>query len=142
MRSDLELIEKPARDAILLDGTRVHKATLVRYFNEHPHLFGEESRKLDVNRLLMVIQGAKNSTNTTGPAQDGSLTLAVGIGDFVEFLQGTHRRVGLIIEIFNARHESQDEEDAAHIGLVIIILWIWRALHRQHWNLQSTCARN
>ena len=110
--TDLALIEKPARDAILPDGTRMHKATLVRYLNEHPHLFGEESRKLDVNRLLRVIQGAKNSTNTTGPAQDGSLTLAVGIGDFVEFLQGTHRRVGLIIEIFNARHESQDEEDA------------------------------
>jgi hypothetical protein len=109
--ADLSLIEKPARDAVLPDGTSMHKATLVRYLNEYPHLFGE-SQKLDVNRLLRVIQGAKNSTKTAGPAQDRSIALAVGIRDFVEFLQGTHRRVGLIIEIFNARHESQDEEDA------------------------------
>lgn len=110
--ADIPCIEKQARDAVLPDGTRMHKATLVRYLNEHPHLFGEESRKLDVNRLLRVIQGAKNSTRTGGPAQNDNVVLAVGIGDFVEFLQGAHRRVGLIIEIFNARHESPDEEDA------------------------------
>jgi hypothetical protein len=90
----------------------MHKATLMRYLNEHPNLFGEESRMLAFNRLLRVIQGTKNSTKIAGPAQDGCLSLAVGIGDFVEFPQGVQRWVGLIIEIFNAHHESPAEADA------------------------------
>ena len=61
---------------------------------------------------MRVIQGAKNSTKTGGSAQDGCLALAVGIGDFVEFLQGAQRRMGLIIVIFNARHEIPDDSDA------------------------------
>jgi hypothetical protein len=102
-------------EAILPDGSRIHKATLIKYLNNNRHLFGEhEHGKLNVGRLLRIIQGARNSTNNrsivpVGGAILGASPLSVGIGSYLEYVDGSIRRVGLVVEIFK-RHQTEGRQ--------------------------------
>ena len=102
-------------EAILPDGSRIHKATLIKYLNNNRHLFGEhEHGKLNVGRLLRIIQGARNSTNnrSIAPVGDtivGDSPLSVGIGSYLEYVDGSIRRVGLVVEIFK-RHQNEGRQ--------------------------------
>ena len=96
---------------VLPDGATMHKATLVRYLNANMHLFGEGiGGKLDTSRLMRIIQGARNSTGNATLAEPAVSSTTVGVGDFVEFKEGTRSVLGIVFEIFNTRSDDSDKE--------------------------------
>jgi hypothetical protein len=54
---------------------------------------------------MRIIQGTRNSTSNATLAKPAVSSTTVGIGDFVEFKEGTWSVLGIVFEIFNARSE-------------------------------------